>query len=120
MADNARRNVTGSARHIVADDARRIVADISWHNVTDSAQYTVAGKSLHRVTENINPVTRDAAFFESDLPPPLRHAHFSSSFGASRRFLLLFAYFQCILGASRSNFAVRDCISFPRFTPPSP
>ena len=44
--------------------------------------------------------------FSTRIPSPsshshstLRHAHFSSSLGALRWFLLLFAYFQCILGS---------------------
>ena len=48
-------------------------------------------------------VTR--TFSDSDLPrPSLHHAHFSSSFGASRWFSLLFAYFQCILGSRLAQF----------------
>ena len=59
-------------------------------------------------------------FFESDITPPLRHAHFSSSLGASRCFLLLVACFQCTLSASRPIFAVCDCATLEsclRFTP---
>ena len=51
----------------------------------------------------INSVTRDAAFSRLGFTSPLHHAHFSAGFGASRCFLLLFAYFQCILGSRHAQ-----------------
>ena len=51
----------------------------------------------------ISSVLRDAAFFRLGFTTHPRHAHFSSSFSASRRFLLLFAYFQCILGSRHAQ-----------------
>ena len=72
----------------------------------------------------INSVTRDAAFFDSDLPPPpssrslfLEFRRVTLVFTAVR---LLSVYFGL---ASRSIFDVRDCVtleSFLRFTPPLP
>ena len=47
---------------------------------------------------------RDMVFSTRIYPAPLHHAHFSSSFGASRCFLLLFTYFQCILGSRHAQF----------------
>ena len=52
----------------------------------------------------LNSVTRDATFFRLWFTHPLRHAHVSSSFGVSRCFLLLFTYFQCILGSRHAQF----------------
>ena len=72
----------------------------------------------------INPVTRDAAFFDLVLPPPPPSSR--SLFLEIRRVTLFFTVVRLLsvyFGlASRAIFAVRDCVTFEVFLrfPPSP
>ena len=66
-------------------------------------------------------VTRDAAFFDLDLPPPPSSRSLSLKFRRVTLFFTAVRFFSVYFGlASRPSFAVCDCVtleSFLRFTP---
>ena len=64
-------------------------------------------RSLVRFTAKgpfLNSVTRDAAFFRLEFTSPLRHAPFSSSFGASRCFYCCSRIFSVFWARDTPNF----------------